>query len=502
MVDDKFRSYRNHDTVAREGSEQTSRGGIGDLLAELARLTGQGDPYGDGGRDGASSAVDNRDSVAREESELTSRGRIGDLLAELARLTGQGDPHADGGRDGASSALDWAADDASPGQRQQGEVQYVAFSRPQPSPVFSRIRPAETIGGRFLPSPQAPTLLLTASDDRHDGDIQAAKTGEAYGANDYYDDLPSPRRRDGLVIVTAVLGLAILGAVGAFAYRAVFGGAVLPALPPLIEAENRPDKNVPNYGDARPSNSSQTSIATAGSSEKFVSRWPADIQEPPKKTAPISPNPSASPPSALGSGAIAPAPAAPPPAVAPPATASVPPPAPVRAPPSSEPKKIHTVIIRSDRSGQTDTSAAAGPHSTISTTALEAKPSAAAAPPVGNQLLSLAPDAHGHAAASPPSRSPMPVGTRTAAEASSGGGYAVQVASERSAADAHAVFRTLQAKFPNQLGGREPIVRRTDLGAEGIYYRAIVGPFASMEEAAGVCSTLKAAGGNCRVERD
>jgi hypothetical protein len=503
MVDDKFRSDRNHDTVAREGSEQTSPRGIGNLLAQLARLTGC-DPCADGGRAGASSAVDNRDSVAREGSEQTSRGGIGNLLAELARLTGQGDPYADDGRDGASSALDWAADDASPGQRQQGKDQYVALSRPQPSPVFSRIRPAETIGGRFLPSPQAPTLLLTASDDRHDGDIQAAKIREAYRADDRYDDLSSPRRRDGLVIVIAVLGLAILGAVGVFAYRAVFGGAVLLALPALIEAENGPSKNVPNYGDARPSNSSQTSIASAGSSEKFVSRWPADIQEPPKKTAPISPNPTP-PPSALGSGAvapIAPVPAAPPPAVAPPATASVPPPAPVPAPPSSEPKKIHTVIIRSDGSGQTDTSAAAAPHSTTSTTAPEAKPSAAAVLPVGNQPLPLAPDAHGHAAVSPPSRSPMPVGTGTAAEAFSGGGYAVQVASERSAADAHAVFRTLQAKFPNQLGGREPIVRRTDLGAEGIYYRVIVGPFASIEEAAGVCSTLKAAGGNCRVERD
>ena len=116
MVDDKFRSYRNHDTVAREGSEQTSPGGIGNLLAQLARLTGC-DPCADGGRGGASSAVDNRDSVAREGSEQTSRGGIGDLLAELARLTGQGDPYADDGRDGASSALDWAADDASPGQR-------------------------------------------------------------------------------------------------------------------------------------------------------------------------------------------------------------------------------------------------------------------------------------------------------------------------------------------------------------------------------------------------
>ena len=57
MVDDVFRSYRNHDTVAREGSEQTSRGGIGDLLAELARLTGQGDPYANVSRDGGSSGL-------------------------------------------------------------------------------------------------------------------------------------------------------------------------------------------------------------------------------------------------------------------------------------------------------------------------------------------------------------------------------------------------------------------------------------------------------------
>ena len=99
----------------------------------------------------------------------------------------------------------------------------------------------------------------------------------------------------------------------------------------------------------------------------------------------------------------------------------------------------------------------------------------AAAPPVGNQPLSLAPDGHGHSAAS--SRSREPAATGIAAEASSGGGYAVAVASERSAADADAVFRSLQAKFPNQLGGREPIVRRTDLGPEGIYYQALIGPF-------------------------
>src|SRR5262245_34401231 len=49
MVDDVFRSYRNQNTLAREWRE-TSRGGIGDLLAELTLLTGQGDLYRDGGR--------------------------------------------------------------------------------------------------------------------------------------------------------------------------------------------------------------------------------------------------------------------------------------------------------------------------------------------------------------------------------------------------------------------------------------------------------------------
>jgi hypothetical protein len=96
----------------------------------------------------------------------------------------------------------------------------------------------------------------------------------------------------------------------------------------------------------------------------------------------------------------------------------------------------------------------------------------------------------------------MHEGRGTAVEASSGGAYAVQLTSERSAAEAHASFRALQTKFPNQLGGREPIVRRTDLGAKGIYYRTMVGPFASMENAAGMCRTLKAASGNCLIQRN
>jgi hypothetical protein len=46
---------------------------------------------------------------------------------------------------------------------------------------------------------------------------------------------------------------------------------------------------------------------------------------------------------------------------------------------------------------------------------------------------------------------------------------------------------------------RQAIIRRADLGAAGIYYRALVGPFASVEKAAKLCSGLKAVGGDCII---
>ena len=81
-----------------------------------------------------------------------------------------------------------------------------------------------------------------------------------------------------------------------------------------------------------------------------------------------------------------------------------------------------------------------------------------------------------------------------------GSSYAVQVNSERSESRAQAAFRSLQAKYPNQLGGHQPIVRRVDLGSRDLL-RSLVGPFASAEKAAKLCRALKAAGGNCIVQK-
>jgi hypothetical protein len=86
--------------------------------------------------------------------------------------------------------------------------------------------------------------------------------------------------------------------------------------------------------------------------------------------------------------------------------------------------------------------------------------------------------------------------------AASAGGYVVQISSQRSEADAQASFRSLQSKFPKELGDREAIVRRADLGPKGVYYRAMVGPFGSAGDADQFCSGLKAAGGQCNVQKN
>jgi SPOR domain len=83
-----------------------------------------------------------------------------------------------------------------------------------------------------------------------------------------------------------------------------------------------------------------------------------------------------------------------------------------------------------------------------------------------------------------------------------GRGYAVQVTSERSEIRAQDAFRALQAKYPDQLRGRQAIIRRADLGAAGIHYRALVGPFGSAEKAEKLCSGLRAAGGDCIIQKN
>jgi cell division septation protein DedD len=123
-------------------------------------------------------------------------------------------------------------------------------------------------------------------------------------------------------------------------------------------------------------------------------------------------------------------------------------------------------------------------------------------PPAGNAPLSLAPDS---GAAPPPAANTAPP-PRAAAPprpapvvASAGGGFVVQVSSRRSEADAEAAYRNLQGKYTSVLNGQPHAVKRADLGAKGVFYRAVVGPYGTRDQAIQLCSSLKAAGGDCVV---
>ena len=98
--------------------------------------------------------------------------------------------------------------------------------------------------------------------------------------------------------------------------------------------------------------------------------------------------------------------------------------------------------------------------------------------------------------------SPIAIAPSSTGSTPASGGYLVQVSSQRNEADAQVSYKVLQGKFPSVLGSRTALIRRADLGEKGVYYRAMVGPFGSPEEASQFCGSLKTAGGQCVVQRN
>jgi len=566
MADNDYRSYRSRDPVARDNGDQPLRDNASDPLAELARLIGQSDPYSEGQhRDRYSAAGSGEeaapqldwaadDGYAEEQPQTRADERYIQPPADSAQSYApsprgyDSEPPPRDARFFSGPAARFNGFRENDADREDaGDRDYQSAADTHYEDEQYRDEPASLAPGRQQPA--YTPVVGDEHNERYAAEPYEDEHDREYGADDYYQE--PPRRRGGFVVVMAVLGLAVLGTAGAFGYRAMFGASVLPTLPPIIKAGSGPNKIMPNYGDATANSSTPANTASSGSTEKLVSReeQPVDIQQqqpaapstaprvvstipispgtnqgvPAGMTAPTPPAMPAAPsgastwPSAPAAPAAAmAAPAGPPPAMAAPVPPATPAPAPATV--SSEPKKVHTLTIRTNQPAA-DGAAPALPPAPRSATRMASstpKPSAAqSAPPSGNQPLSLVPAAQDDGAPLPPPPAPTrtraPV-TRTAvasaapapanAAATSSGGYAVQVTSQRSEAEAQAAFRELRNKFPNQLAGKEPIVRRADLGAKGVYYRALVGPFASMEAAAGMCSSLKAAGGTCLVQRN
>jgi hypothetical protein len=93
-----------------------------------------------------------------------------------------------------------------------------------------------------------------------------------------------------------------------------------------------------------------------------------------------------------------------------------------------------------------------------------------------------------------------PAATVPAQAASGSGSFSVQLAAPGSDKEARDTFSSLQRKFPNDLSGMSPSIRRAEVGEKTIY-RLRVGPM-ERAEATSLCESLKASGGQCFVARN
>jgi hypothetical protein len=556
MADDKtWRSYRSNDPYRDAEEVARASGPASDPLAELARLIGQGDPFAELGRGQARPAqpvarsapppaVDDRRYAPPPQQLYGADGaRVAHRDADAHRqdYAPEGMPRSSDYRDPRGfdqHGHDYAAPPGYPppeqgrpeygrqdyGQQDYGRQDYAREDRPDyipqdfiaphtagPRPHASQYHASQQYGAEGLApaarfsQDQLSQLDPVYADDQHAGDprfvsaqpyqnpMPRAVTQQQVPADDddyqdddaplsphddqSYDDAPRARGHSGLVTALALIGCAMLGTVGAYAYRSYTSPSGTAHAPPVITADrSTPTKIVPTTsGNAQPDKSIQDRVAVAGG-EQLVSK-----QEEPVAVREIG--------TATNPRTVLPSPFAP------------------ASPPSSsftEPKSVRTVPIRPDGTDTSGRPVGALPLTTQSTTARPAPaptpPAPKAAPPptrsVGGGPISLepsepAPAPRARTAALPPAAESSPEPSRST------GGYVVQLASQKSEADAQAAFKSLQAKFPNELGGRQPIIRRADLGSKGIFYRAMVGPFPSQRDASQFCEKYKAAGGQC-----
>lgn len=269
-----------------------------DPLAELARLIGQTDPFGEFGRDTArrsAAPVERADwNTPAPSSPYAPRDEADWRESSSQRPDGNGYYNARGAVGEQSAPADY--DDQNYGRQPYGGAQELPRDD-----LYQADHEA-----RGYPSGQANNQYDTYEQD-------AAQHPE----DEYYDQAPSSRRRLGVMAIAGVFALALIGTAGAFGYRALFGSSGSTQPPPVIKADAGPSKVVPatSSKDAQSSKLITERVNERGQSEKLVSREEQPIDKP--TTVVLS---QVAPQSAVGSGVV-----------------------------GSEPKKVRTIAIRPDQ---------------------------------------------------------------------------------------------------------------------------------------------------------
>ena len=478
-----------------------------------------------------------------------------DPLAELARLIGQNDPFTDFGRDPRSAAP------AQPPRAVPNEhpvvapLQYEAHEQP-PMPVAYQIpQPAP-----HMPA-SPPAFIQAPQDTAAYQDAAYRDSGEIAPGHDYFEENEQRGHGRRFGTATVVISLALLGTVGAIGYRTIFGSSGPATPPPVIRPNPEPAKVPPPTANVEPSQSKSTYDRVTGdrvAGDRVIAReeTPVDIKDVARPGAgrnPPPPQQNAASPSNQWATAVAPS--------LPPTSSAAPsgnPPAAVM----GEPKRVRTVTIKPDNADAGTAPATLGPPAPqappSSVTARPAPPQRTAVavpstagtapqsstsresmpvtrapasnanapltlnddsvltlprslnePPAAQQQRQVpVPQQRAAPAARAPTNlaAPVPAAPKQSpqvlaqAAAPRSGSYFVQLSSQRSEAEAQTALRGMQSRFSSVLGGQPSTVRRAELGERGVFYRAMVGPFASRDQATQLCSSLKAAGADCIVQ--
>lgn len=369
-------------------------------------------------------------------------------------------------------------------------------------------------------------------------------------------------RRSGLFIAAVVGAVAVIGGLGAFALS--FGGKGGSDAPVIVKADNTPIKVKPENpgGAVVPNQDNKVYDAVAKGTkpaepvqEKLVTNTeePVDVkaQEPESRVVDLSPDetdaaPGTDPagnPDAAGNpeAAVAPAPksedriaqvlqeadknpdtvavaprkvrtmvvkpdgslvAREDPAPAPPQIAAAEPtdPAPQHVAPSADAEQTGTVAPATDQANSDQATAE---------TAKPVKPvKPVAAPKVETQSANT-PET---VAVAPQRPSDQPVDVvgevkpdqvasiPATASTSGGGSWSMQIASQPTVESAQANYADLQRRYGNVLAGRTANIVKAEIAGKGTFYRVRV-PAQSRNDAINLCTSYKAAGGNCFVSR-
>jgi hypothetical protein len=352
-----------------------------------------------------------------------------------------------------------------------------------------------------------PPQISLGSNDQARRAAQDFYEGERIDA-DFLDDgqaLPQPgaraksgmtiRGRSAFMVGSALLGAIALGGALAFAYKQS-GGGLSGEQPPLVTADSRPVKELPEqaggkefphknkliYDRLQNGDEPETERLVPRQENVAVPALPPSADGP----APVASTDFTTPTTQAVGGAE------------PIAVASVD----DGSTAEGGPRKVKTMVVRPDGSMDAPPEAAAAEAPAAAEAAPQAAAAAGAAPQTAPAAAPPAAEAAPQQVAAlpappPPTAKPKPAVQQTAAAAPAAAAatkYVVQVGSKKNQTDALASFADMQQKYPSLLANYRPMVQKADLGAKGVWYRLRIGPIVDKTAASKLCTQLKSQG--------